>query len=138
MPAHSSNLVQQFLVKHKITQLRQPRYSPDIAPYDFWMFPKLKIALEGKRFNNIETIQSNATRELKAILKSAFGDCYNISKHRSEDVVQSNGDSTVRMTKNSTNAEIRTQVGYFSDTSYTLYGSLGQRAPWKGVVEMAA
>ena len=33
-PAHSSNLVQQFLAKHKIVQLRQPPYSPDIAPCD--------------------------------------------------------------------------------------------------------
>ena len=46
-PAHSPNLVQQFLVKHKIVQLRQPPYSPDIAPCDFWMLPKLKMALKG-------------------------------------------------------------------------------------------
>ena len=34
-PAHSSNLVQQFLAKHKIVQLHQPPYSPDIAACDF-------------------------------------------------------------------------------------------------------
>ena len=61
-------LVQQFLAKHKIAQLRQPPYSPDIASCDFWMFSKLKMALKGKRFDDIETIQSNATRELKAPL----------------------------------------------------------------------
>ena len=71
-PAHSSNLVQQFWAKQKIVQLRQPPYSPDIAPCDFWMFPKLKMVFKGKRFDDIETIQSNATRELKAIPKSAF------------------------------------------------------------------
>ena len=65
-PAHSSNLVQQFLAKHKIVQLRLPAYSPDIAPCDFWMFPKLKMALKGKQFDDIKTIQSNATCELKA------------------------------------------------------------------------
>ena len=48
--------VQQFLAKHKIEQLHQPPYSPDIAPCDFWMFPKLKMALKGKRFDDIETI----------------------------------------------------------------------------------
>ena len=51
-PAHSSKLVQQFLAKDKIVQLRQPPYSPDIAPCDFWMFPKLKMALKGKRFDD--------------------------------------------------------------------------------------
>ena len=75
-----------------IIQLRQPSYSPDIAPCDFWIFPKLKMALKGKRFDNIETIQSNATRELKAIPKSAFEDCFKMWKHRWEHVVQANGD----------------------------------------------
>ena len=77
-PSHSSNLVQQFLAKHKIVQLRQPPYSPDIAPCDFWMFPKLKMALKGKWFDDIETIQSNATRELM----TAFEDCFKKWKHR--------------------------------------------------------
>ena len=63
-PAHSSDLVQQFLAKHKIVKFRQPPYSSDIAPCDFWMFPKSKQALKGKRFDDMETIQSNATREL--------------------------------------------------------------------------
>ena len=75
-PAHLSNLVQQFLAKHKIVQLRQPPHSPKIAPCDFWIYPKLKMALKGKRFDDIQTIKSNATRELKAIPKSAFEDCF--------------------------------------------------------------
>ena len=47
-----------------------------LAPCDFWMCPKLKMALKGKRFDDIETIQSNATRELKVIPNSAFKDCF--------------------------------------------------------------
>ena len=91
-PAHSSNLVQQFLAKHKIVQLCQPPYSPDIAPCDFWMFPKLKMALKGKRFDDIKTIQSKTTRELKASPKSVFEGCFKMWKHRWEHEVQSNGD----------------------------------------------
>ena len=56
------------------------------------MFPKLKMALKGKQFDGIETIQSNATREMNAIPKSAFEDCFKMWKHRRERVVQSNGD----------------------------------------------
>ena len=52
-PVHSSNLLQQFLAKNNIVQLRQPPYSPDIAPCDFSMLPKLKMALRGKRFDDI-------------------------------------------------------------------------------------
>ena len=36
----------------------------------------MKMTHKGKRFDDIETIQSNATRELKAISKSAFEDCF--------------------------------------------------------------
>src|SRR5215469_956222 len=44
-PAHSSHLIQIFLAKHGIPVVRQPPYSPDMAPCDFWLFPKLKTAL---------------------------------------------------------------------------------------------
>ena len=35
-------------VRHSIALLRQPPYSPDIAPCDFWLFPKLKKPLKGQ------------------------------------------------------------------------------------------
>ena len=50
------------------------------------------MALKGQRFDDIETIQSNATCGLKAIPKSALEDCYEMWKHHWERVVQSNGD----------------------------------------------
>jgi len=36
-----------FLVNHYVTQVCQPLYSPDLAPCDFWLFPKLKSPLKG-------------------------------------------------------------------------------------------
>ena len=41
-PTHISHLVQQFLAKHGTAQLQQPPYSPDLAPYGFFLFPRLK------------------------------------------------------------------------------------------------
>ena len=38
-PAHSSQLIQTFLAKHNIPEVRQAPYSPDLALCDFWMFP---------------------------------------------------------------------------------------------------
>ena len=40
------------LVKNHITQVCQPPYSPDLAPCEFWLFPKLKSSLKGRRFVN--------------------------------------------------------------------------------------
>lgn len=91
-PAHASNLVQQYLSKHNVTQLRQPPYSPDVAPCDFWLFPRLKMPLKGHRFDDKETVEANATNALKAIPKADFEECFKKWKHRYERVIQSNGD----------------------------------------------
>jgi hypothetical protein len=48
--------VQRFLVKNLIMKLDHPPYSPDLAPCDFWLFPKLKTALKGHRFSDIADI----------------------------------------------------------------------------------
>jgi histone-lysine N-methyltransferase SETMAR len=40
-PAHSTTLVQASFDKAHIIQACQPPYSPDLAPCDFWFFPKL-------------------------------------------------------------------------------------------------
>ena len=105
-PAHSSNLVQQFLAKHKIVQLRQPPYNPDIAPCDFWMFPKLKMAFKGKRFDYIETIQNNATPFQNLHSRTALRCRSTAGSVWFNQMGTTSKDATVRMTKNSTNAEI--------------------------------
>ena len=51
VPTHASHVVQRFLVK--ITQVTQPLYSPNLASRDFWLFPKLKSPLKGKKFQTI-------------------------------------------------------------------------------------
>ena len=58
-PAHTLPLRQRFLENHQITQVTQPSYSPDLAPGNFWLFPKLKSPLKGKRFQTIDEIQEN-------------------------------------------------------------------------------
>ena len=64
-PQHASLcLMESFLVKRQITQVIQPRYSPDLAPCDFWLFPKLKSPLKGKRVQTISEIQKNITGQL--------------------------------------------------------------------------
>ena len=46
-PAHTSAIVTAFLKKEKATVLPHPPYSPDLAPCDFFLFPKLKAFLAG-------------------------------------------------------------------------------------------
>ena len=66
-PANASCIMQSVLVKHQITQVTQPSYSPDLAPGNFWLFPKLKSPLKGKRFQTIDDIQENTMGQLMAV-----------------------------------------------------------------------
>ena len=45
-------------------------YSPDLAPCNFWLFPKLNSLLKGKRFQTIDEIQENTAGQLMAIGKT--------------------------------------------------------------------
>ena len=61
---HASYLMQSFLAKHQITQVTQPPYSPDLVPCDFWLVPKPKSLLKGKRFQTINEIRENIAGQL--------------------------------------------------------------------------
>ena len=58
-----------FLLKHQISQVTQPPYSPDLVPCDFWLFSKsrLESLLKGKKFQSIDEIQENTVGQLMAI-----------------------------------------------------------------------
>ena len=47
-PAHMSFKVSQVLAKNNMTVIPHPPYSPNLAPCDFFLFPKLKLRM--KRF----------------------------------------------------------------------------------------
>ena len=51
-PAHTSAIVTAFLKKEKVTVLPHPPYSPDLAPCDFFLFPKLKAFLAGQKYQS--------------------------------------------------------------------------------------
>jgi hypothetical protein len=65
-----------FLAKHSIPVVRQAPYSPDMAPCDFWLFPKFKMPLKGTRFQSREGIMWNAMAQLNTIPKDAFQKCF--------------------------------------------------------------
>jgi histone-lysine N-methyltransferase SETMAR len=81
-PAHASLLIHSYLAKHQISVVPHPPYSPDLTPADFFLFPKLKTTLKGRRFQTIAEIQENAIRELRAITQSAFQEAFQQWKKR--------------------------------------------------------
>ena len=75
-PAYSAHAIKGFLAKNNTTLMRQPPYSPDLAPYDFWLFSKLKIALKRRRFQSRKNIMEKKTADLRSILEKEFKRCF--------------------------------------------------------------
>jgi transposase len=60
-PPHASLLIREFLAKQETIVMPQPSYSPDLAPAEFFLFPKLKSTLKGRRFQMVEEKRKFAT-----------------------------------------------------------------------------
>ena len=52
--------------------MRHPPYSPDLAPADVFLFPKLKTTLKGHRFQTTQENQENVIREMHTITEIVF------------------------------------------------------------------
>ena len=65
-----------FFDKHEITEVTMHLYSPDLVPFDFWHFPKLKSPLEGKRFQTAHEIQENMIGQLMMTPTKYFAECF--------------------------------------------------------------
>ena len=91
-PSHSSFLVRDVLAKHATTVLPQPPYSPDLAPADFFLFPKLKSTLKGHRLESVKAIKTNSLAHLRYIPKTAFQECFRTLKKRWQRCIQSRGE----------------------------------------------
>ena len=89
-PAQTSLLIREFLAKNNT--MPQPPYSPDMAPCHFFLFPKIKRTLKGRRFTAIDDIKSASLKELKAITKIEFQKCFEDWKKRWHKCIISNGD----------------------------------------------
>ncbi|UYV83122.1 hypothetical protein LAZ67_22002308 [Cordylochernes scorpioides] len=66
-PAHTSLLVRDVLAKNNTLMMPQPPYSPDLAPCDFLLFPKLKRPMKGRRYATLDEIKTASKEELKKI-----------------------------------------------------------------------
>ena len=68
--------MQQFLANHGTAQLQRPPFSPDLAPFDFFLFPRLKKVLKGHRCEAMEDIKQNLKKTLLDIPKEEFTKCF--------------------------------------------------------------
>ena len=67
-PVHDSILVTDYLTKMGIKTVAHPPYSPDLAPCDFCLFPKLR----GCRYETIEEMKEAVTKVIDTLTPEDF------------------------------------------------------------------
>jgi len=90
-PAHTS-LVREFLTKNNMTTVPHPACSPDLAPCDFYVFPKMKHWLKGWRFVSIEEIQAESQQVINTLMPADFSECFQKWPNRWDHCIQVQGD----------------------------------------------
>ena len=86
-PAHNALGVREFPAKNNTAVLEQLSYSPDLAPCDFFLFPKLK-EVKGTRFQDSEVIETAMTRELREIPEESLQECVEAWQRRLEKCIR--------------------------------------------------
>lgn len=90
-PAHSALSIREFLASKNIPVVPHPPYSPDLAPCDFFLFPRLKCTLKGHRFEDVNETIDNATQELKAITTEEIQRCFKKWQDRWDHCIEAKG-----------------------------------------------
>ena len=71
-PVHNFILVTDYLSKMGIKTVLHPPHSPDLAPCDFWLFPKLNEKLRGCRYETIEEMKEAVTKVIDTLTQEGF------------------------------------------------------------------
>jgi len=70
-PAHIALSVKNFLAEKQILIHDHLPYTPDLAPCDFFLFPKIKAVHKGTKFDSVQQVMENPT-QLHDILRKIF------------------------------------------------------------------
>lgn len=75
-PAHTAARTAEFLTTNGINPLPHPAYSPDLAPADYFLFPKVKDSLRGRQFADSEEAMAAYEAAIQSLPRSAFEKCF--------------------------------------------------------------
>ncbi len=74
-PSHTAALTLTHLQNLGWTMLPHPAYSPDLAPSDFWFFPRLKQGLKGHWFATVAALEDAVDTEIGNITAEEYRLC---------------------------------------------------------------
>ena len=71
-----------------IKTVRNPPYSPDVTPRDFWLFPKLR----GCRYETIEEMKEAVTKVIDTLTQEDFHEAFQKLLERYNKCIEAGGD----------------------------------------------
>ncbi len=88
---HRALRIRRFLQRTNTPTLPHPAYSPDLAPCDYFLFPRIKKHLKGHRFADLNAVQTATDFILRQIGAFEFADCFHNWAERARKCVLFNG-----------------------------------------------
>jgi histone-lysine N-methyltransferase SETMAR len=74
--SHTSRQTSEYLGTQNIELMGHPPYSPDLAPNDFFLFPRIKDKLRGQRFTSPEEAMEAFKNHVLELSSSDWSKCY--------------------------------------------------------------
>ena len=87
-PVHNSIFVTYYLTKIGNKTVPHPPYGPDLAPCDFWLFPKFR----GCRYETIEEMKEAVTKVIDTLTQEDFHGTFQKLLERYNKCIATEGD----------------------------------------------
>ena len=91
-PSHTSMVAQDAINNSGFQQLSHPPYSPDLAPSDYFLFPKLKNYLRGRTFSSDDELERSARAWLQHRPPSFYNTGISAAVYRWDKCIKVKGD----------------------------------------------
>jgi histone-lysine N-methyltransferase SETMAR len=72
---HGTQEVKQYIASQHMTIIPHPAYSPDLAPLDFWVWPKLKADMSGLKFHRVQDLAKAVHSQLNSYGEDWYRKC---------------------------------------------------------------
>jgi histone-lysine N-methyltransferase SETMAR len=90
--SHNAAVVTQYLRNEGVERLPHPPYSPDLAPCDFFLFPRIKKELSGKSFDKVEHLARAVQAVVDGISKREYEKSFESWQNRLKRCIEFNGE----------------------------------------------
>ena len=91
-PVHTALSVNRYLSSQGWAVVPHPPCSPDLSPYDFFLFLRMKKNLKGKHFDSVEAVKIASQRVLDDIKVEELQKYFEQRERRLDKCINSNGE----------------------------------------------